>query len=245
MRKNNDAELNLASLFVGLMKRAWVIILCALLFGGAFFGAARYFLAEEYEISVCMYVSNMTKTPHTNVDNISYSDISASIMLTNTYITIVESDTVLDAVIEDAKLNYTRKELSEMLNVSALNDTEVLEISITDTDPKEAAVIAESFTKVATRKLADIVEGSSVKILSAIEAPTEPSGPSYLKISILGALLGAVLSSGLILLGMIFDTEIRSEKDLEQWDYPVLGSVPDLASARGRGYARRPDKQSN
>lgn len=236
MRRDNEAELNLTSLFMGLVNKAWIVAGSGILCGLLLFEIVYLTIEKQYEVDVSMYVNNMTHT--SNVNNISYSDITASIMITNTYIAIVESDMVLDAVLEETGLEYTRKELSEMMEVDAVNNTEVLQIKITGTDPEETALIAMAFADVATENLTEIVEGSSVKLLSAIEVPSEPTGPSYFKIAVLGFMLGTVVSSIIILIGLIFGLKVLEEKDLEQWNYPILGTIPDLASntARKGGY---------
>lgn len=239
MRENNEAELNLTSLFRGLLNKAWIVIGCGILCGFLLFELAYLTLDEQYEVNVNMYVNNMTQT--SNVNNISYSDITASIMITNTYIAIIESDIVLDAVLEETGLDITRKELSKMMTIDAVNNAEVLQIKITGTDPETTALIAMAFADVAIENLTDIVEGSSVKLLSAIEVPSDAIGPSYIKISVLGVVFGMVVSSIFILMGLIFGLKVLDEKDLEQWDYPILGTIPDLASnsARKGGYYRQ------
>lgn len=70
--------------------------------------------------------------------------------------------------------------------------------------------------------------------------PTDPSSPSYPKNTLIGFLLGFVLSAGIIVLKEIFDTTIHTEEDIEQvCVYPVLSQVPNMqtgSSKTGRYY---------
>ena len=67
--------------------------------------------------------------------------------------------------------------------------------------------------------------------------PNGRSSPSFTKNTIFGALIGAVLAVGVIVLQMLMDVRIKSEDDLAKISQmPVLGSIPDFTSQRKGGY---------
>ena len=72
-----------------------------------------------------------------------------------------------------------------------------------------------------------IVEGSSVKIVDYAIVPSHKSSPSISRYTLLGLLLGAVVSCGVIVLMELFDEQIRDEDYVRQtFDLPLLAAVP-------------------
>ncbi len=238
IKKRNDRdELDLAALFSYLVKRIWIMVLAGVIVGGGLGFAMYQFKAPEYQASVRMYVNNMISTK--DQENITYQDLTAAITLTETYLTIIDSDTVFNQVQEKADLHYTRKEMSEKVSYTAVDKAAVILIQGTSQDPEEAALLANTYATVAKKQLTSIVEGSSVKILDEAEVPTEAQPRGIVKMGILGFLVGAVLAAFLLLVHAMNEKSIRSVQDLEYFGYPCLGRIPDHYKAAGRRAARR------
>ena len=89
-------------------------------------------------------------------------------------------------------------------------------------------------------KIADIVEGSSVRVVDYGVVPVYPVSPNVTKFALVGFLLGGVLSVGFIILLELLNNSIRSEEYLIQtYDLPVLAVVPAMTrkSRRKKGSA--------
>lgn len=226
-------EVDMRRLITILRKKAWLILLAAVFAGSAVFLGTRLLMVPLYTTGIKLYVNNSTEI---NTD-ISSSDLTASQSLVGTYITIIKSDVVLDAVAQITKLPYSAGDIKAMLSAGAINNTEVFMVSVTNPDPEAAAKIANSIAEIASDKIAEIVSGSSVKIVDYAKVPAVTSSPNYLVNLSVGVLAGLVLSVGILLLKELLDTRIRTENDLEGIsDYPVLGVISEFHRA-GKGNA--------
>ena len=171
--------------------------------------------------------------------SISNADLTAAQKLVDTYIVILNSRTALNEVIEEAGVDYTCEELKEMITAKAVNSTEVFEVVVTSKSPAEAERIANTIAVVLPDKIADIVEGSDVRIVDYAVVPAHRSSPSYTRNTVIGMLLGAVLSAAIVILAYLFDENIRSEDYLTQTypDIPLLSVIPDMTVTKQRpGY---------
>jgi capsular polysaccharide biosynthesis protein len=105
----------------------------------------------------------------------------------------------------------------------------MFEVSISSPYPELSAQLVNVIAKVAPDEIAEIVEGSSTKIIDYAEVPEKPYTPSYQKNVMMGFLLGFVLAAAYVCLATLLDKRIRTEDDLEQlFHLPVLGVIPDF-----------------
>lgn len=241
-KKIEYAELDLLELLQVLWHRAWAIVLAAVLFAGAAFAYARYMITPLYEASALMYVNNSSFSLGSTSFSINNSELSAAHSLVNTYIVILGTRSTLEDVIEKAELDYTYEELSKMITASAVNNTEIFRIKVTTPDPYEAQYIANVIARVLPGKISDVVDGSSVRIVDYAVAPSTKASPNVSKYTMIGLLLGIVVSCAVIILANLFDDQIHDEETLTKTlDIPLLAAIPDLkATKSGRyGYYKR------
>lgn len=234
---NNDNEyikIDLGKVLDGLLRRAWIIILCMLLCGALLLSYAVYFVTPMYESSVLMYVNNSSFSVGVTSFSISSSDISAAKSLVETYLVILKTRMTLDDVIEQGQLEYTYEELCEMISAESVNDTEIFSVTVKTDDPHEAERIANTIAIVLPQKINDVVEGSSVRIVDYAVVASEKVSPSISKYTILGMLIGTLISGMAIAVIEIMDNQIRSENYLLETypDIPLLSVVPDMLSEK-------------
>lgn len=235
----NVETVDLRELFNLLLRRLWLIILVAMLFGAATFGYTYFLVDPLYQSSALMYVNNSNISVGSTSFSISNADLTAAQKLVDTYVVILKSRTALNEVISEAGLNYTYEELRDMINASAVNSTEVFEIVVTSKSPTEAEHIANTIANVLPDKIADIVAGSDVRIVDYAVVASHRTSPSYTRNTVLGAMLGAILCAAIIVLAYMFDENIRSEDYLTNTypDIPLLAVIPDMTTSRQRsGY---------
>ena len=233
-------EIDLGKLIMNYLEKWWLILLCGILAAAVSLGVTRYAITPMYRASVMIYVNN-TKAGE-KVDVISGSNLSASQQLVNTYINIIESDTVLGKVIEYGELAYTTDDIRDMMTTSQVDDTEIFKVHITHEDPQMAAHIANVMAKVAPGEIEEFVEGSSTKIIDYAKVPDKRSSPSYTVNTVLGGAIGVALALAYVTLRFLLDVRIKDEDDLgHMFDYPILGQVPafDKIDKRKAEYGRR------
>ncbi len=216
---------NLEQLLGILWKKIWIVILISLFFCFIAFIFTYYCIEPKYTATIKLFVNNYTEI---NTD-ITSSDVTASQALVATYITIIQSDTVLDKVIAKTGINYTTQDIKKMMSAGALNDTEVFNVSITSIKPEEASHIANAIADIAPSQIAEIVSGSSVKIVDRAKIPIKPTSPNYLLNIVLGFLFGGLTSSAIILLVALKDQKVKTESDLKNISkLPLLGTITEF-----------------
>lgn len=232
--KEEYIEIDFVRIIDTLRRRAWAIVLAALLCGSVGFSLAYFVLPPEYQSSALLYVNNSSFSVGST--SISLSDLSASKTLVDTYIAILESRLTLNEVIQQAGVDYAPAQLSKMIKAKAVNGTELFRITVTSKDPAEAELIANTIVNVLPEKISHIINGSSVRTVDLAVAPKNPSGPSITKFTLVGLLCGFAISCGVIVVLDLLDEQIHNESYLLQtYKLPVLAAVPDLLSSQSSG----------
>ncbi len=227
-------------------KRVWVIILVSVLCGVLAFSYASFFIAPQYASSVMLYVNNSSFSLGSTSFSISSSELTAAQSLVKTYSVILKNKTTLDMVIEKAEVDYTYDELYQMIDASSVKETEVLEVKVTADDPYVAAKIANTIAEVLPDKIAEIIEGSSMKVVDLAVANTQKISPNITRYTEVGLLLGVVLSIiVLVILALLDDTIHDDEYILRTYDYPILAKVPNLLSTSDKQYAYYYQRKKN
>jgi len=218
-------EISLKELFICVWEKIWIILLTTIIFGVSAFLTTKYLIPPKYEATISLYVNN--RTDATNA--LTTSDVAAAKSLVDTYITIIESESVLEEIVDNASFDCTTAQLKNMMSAASLNGTEVFKVSVISTSPKNSAEIANLIATLAPKKIAEIVEGSSVKIVDKASVPIEPVSPVMSKNVAIASLLGLFASSFIVILIHMFDSTIYSEDDIKEFcTLPVLGIFSDF-----------------
>ncbi len=222
----------------GMVKRIGFIIIAMLLCGAMAFSWAAFIISPLYESTVLMYVNNSSFSVGATNFSISSSEITAAKSLVDTYIVILKTRMTLNEVISTGDLDYAYEDLLEMIKAESVSGTEVFSVTVTSKDPQEAEHIANTIGLVLPDKIADVVEGSSVRIVDYAVVPAKKSSPSISKYTMVGLILGLVISCAAVAVAEIRDDKIHSEEYLltNYKNIPLLSVIPDLLEKKGNGY---------
>lgn len=232
--QENAVEIDLIKLLKALWKKAWIIAIVALLAAGMAFEFTTLFVTPKYQSSAKMYVNNSGISVGSTSFSISGSSISAAQSLVKTYIEILKTRSTLEKVIEEAGLvdekgvKTTYDALKSQISASAVNNTEIFEITVTDTDPERAKLIANTIVIVLPYQISSVVEGSSVKTVDWAVRGVK-SSPNRTRITLIAFFLGAAAAAGVFVIIFLNDRYIHDEEFLlENYNLPLLAVVPDL-----------------
>ena len=245
INKNEQVnEVNLKRLVDTVLRKAWLVILAAILGAVLSFGGTCFFITPLYESTAMFYVNNNSISVGEASLSISSADITASKSLVDTYIVILNTRETLTDVMDYAGVSRSYDDILDMLEAEAVNDTEIFQVTVTSPDPAEAEKLANSIAYILPKRISSIVEGTSAKIVDSAVIPSEPSSPNLTVNTLVGFLLGLVVCAGVIVLQELFDITIREADDVTQLcKYPLLTSVPDMAAASKGGYDYRYDQE--
>lgn len=235
MNNSKDVEqIDIKRLIEIVLDRIVSIVVITLIFGLMAFALSEYFITPKYESEITMYVNNKRASVDNSMETkMLTSDITASQLLVPTYIEMLKSDNVLQEVsevVEDKTgKKFTILEIKKMLEAKAVDDTEIICVSIQDSNAAIAKEIANTIAEVAPVKIQEFIELSDVRIIDTAKISKTPVFPNVRNNTILGALLGMVLSISFILLRELFDVRVKSADDLiARFNYPVLGTIPEI-----------------
>lgn len=229
---NETIELDLREIGLVLLKRIWIIMLCAVLVGTAVLVYTVNFVAPTYKSSIKMYVNNNSSA---NSQYISSSDRAVALSLVETYINMISSDTVMDKVAQATGLEITGGQIRGMMTAGSIGETEMFQVSIVSPDPQLSADIANTLADVAPEELAKFIPGSSAKIIDYARPATSRYSPNYVTNTILGVVVGAALAVLVLVMQMVLDIHVKREEDLTKiFSVPVLGAIPELTEETGK-----------
>ena len=234
--KESAIAIDFRDLLMAYVRKWWAIIISALLVATMTFSYTFFFVTPTYRAGISIYVNNSTE----NSTGLSSSDLSASIHLVKSYMSIVRSHTVMDKVAEKLKneladkvdREYTARELLSLVTTEQMTGTELFNVFVTHTDPEVAAVIADAIADVVPAAIESIITGSSAKIVDYAQIPRTQYAPDYTRNTLLGGAIGALLAIVSLTSAFLRDNRIKDENDLtDMFDIPILGRIPDFEYA--------------
>ena len=236
VEKKQEMEINFHRILQALWKRCWLIAAVAVVTAVVSFLGTFFFITPKYESAAMLYVNNSVSLGDASID-ITTGDLSASKELVESYIVILMTRSTLNDVIDYAGVDRTYEELKGMITASAVNATEIFQVTVTSPDPIEAEKLASAVAYVLPKRISTIIEGSSAEVVDTPIVAVRPSSPSYLNNAIIGFMIGLLLCVAVVVLREIFDITIRTEEDITQnCPHPILAAVPDMLSASKGGY---------
>ena len=112
------------------------------------------FKTEKYSTSTSVVL--VKNEASSGSDTISQNDIVLNQKLVSTYKHIIKSRLVLEQVIGDLKLDYDYDHLYKNVSAEAVEDTEILKITVTDESPDVAVKIADTVANVFSKEVVKI-----------------------------------------------------------------------------------------
>ena len=219
----DEMEIDLLDLAYVLLDKIHYIILC-LLAGAVMLNAFSFFcIRPTYQATAKMYVVSAS-----NDSVVDLTDLNIGTSLTSDYEQLMLSYPVLDQVIDELDLDMETEDLAQMVTLENPQDTRILNVTATSTDPVEAMNIANKLTEVSVEYLPETMSTNPPNIAQQAQLPDEKAAPSYARYTLIGALLGAILYCAYLTVRYLLDDTIRTSEDMEKYFGVVpLTSIPD------------------
>lgn len=162
-----------------------------------------------------------------NGNTITNSDIQVNRNLVETYTQIIKSRKILSTVISQLGLTYSESVLANNVSVSAITDTDIIRISVSDENNQLAADIANEIARVFMEDIKTRYNLQNVSVLDEAVAESSPYNVNIAKEIVLYILIGVVLGCAIVFVMFYFDTSIKSSTEIEEkFRLAVLGNVP-------------------
>jgi capsular polysaccharide biosynthesis protein len=219
-----EETISLRELMETLRKRLSLILfitLTAVIVSG---GVSFFLLTPVYQSSTQLLV-NQSKSEQPAINP---GEIQTNLQLMKTYNVIIKSPTILEKVIDDLELDMTASQLNSNITVGSEGESQVLNLSVQDTDPKKAAEIANTTATVFQNEIPKIMNVDNVSILAKAEVGEKqsPIKPKPLLNIAIAMVVGLMAGVGIAFLLEYLDNTVKTEQDVEKLlGVPVLGSI--------------------
>ena len=238
-------ELNLKDLLNYYLKKIPIIVAITLLFL-----ILGYVYIEK--IQTPMYHGTTTIILVEKQDEEVSSDVTSNELLMNeklvaTYSQIVKSRRVLDQVIDELNLKDTVNELAERIEVTSVSETSIIKITVSDRSNKRAVRIVNEIADVFKNEVTEIYNLENVSVVDEAIVEDSPYNVNVIKQMLIFALVGIVLSCGIIFVMFYFDNTIKDKKEIEdKLNLAVLGEIPTAKKlTKNKRNLKRKKKISN
>ncbi|MCR5450041.1 MAG: hypothetical protein K6F23_11700 [Solobacterium sp.] len=219
---NTEEEIDLVEIFYLLWNNFTKIVICFLVGAILAFVYTFFMVTPLYKASAKMYITSSSNTV------VNVADLQISSQLRGDYKYLLTSRELLEKVNADLGLNYTANQLKGMISVTNPTDTRIIDTTVTNPDPKQAADIANTLVNNAKTFLPDIMKSEQPSVYEYAIVPKAKSSPSYSKNTIIGGLLGAVLICGyLIIRHLMNDTIITPDDATKYLGMQPLAVIPE------------------
>ncbi len=217
----NTIEIDVLSLLRTIWRKKFLILLTAILTTGLAFAYSAFLATPQYDSTTRLYVVNQSSDNGAVITN---QDLQAGSFLVKDYKEIILSQDVLKNV--TTTLGIT-EDIKDKITVTIPTDTRILSITVRDSDPNQAATIANTLRDEAAKKIIEVTKVSDVTTLEAALPAENPSTPQTKRNLVLGFIVGAFLATTLVLVLEVLDDRVKRPQDIEEGlGMTLLGVVP-------------------
>ena len=177
--------------------------------------------------------------------SLTQNDINLNKNLVDTYAEVVKSRRVLEQVIDALSLNTNYETLTKSVSVGSVNGTEIIKIIVTSTSNEKAKIIADTTADYFTKEVKSLYNLNNVNVLDKAVVSKKPYNINYKKTAIIAAIIGLIITCGIMFLIYYFDRTIKTVEMVEQLTgLPILGSVQE-ARKKGKKKWQKQKKKMN
>ena len=212
--------------YLSIIKKKWFImaILCVVCVAAS--TVYSFFIAKPVYQAETTLIVKTEKTEGTNT--VTSDQIKTTQQLAVTYGEIIKSRKVLDNVIKNLDLDESYGQLSGKISVSTVSDTQIIKVSVQDTNKSNAAKIANEIPKVFTKEAIRVADANGVEVIDKAQTPVNPVSPNKKMNILIAGVLGVMIGLFIIFIIEFLNTKIKTPQDIEkELGLPLLGVIPE------------------
>ncbi len=162
-----------------------------------------------------------------DAENITPSDLSISMYLSNDFAEIILDTPILTKVSEDLNGKYSTAELKKFTSLSIPANTRILEIQASSPNANDSKRIVDSICNIAVEELPEIMGLDNIKIIregTVAKLHSWPNSSKILRISFIFSILASIL---IISIMYTTNNKIATEEDIKKYlDLSLLAVIP-------------------
>lgn len=224
-------ELDLKKIFDLFWEKKFFIIAVVIIFAMLGVIYTIGFVTPEYKSSTRMVLTQATDSSSTEESSgtITSTDLTLNSKLIATYSELITSNQVLEEVVSNLGIEgLEASDIKQNVSITNVEDSDVIEITVTNENPVVAAQIADEVAEVFIQKIAaEIYNINNVHIVDEAKVSETPYNVNHVRDILIFVVIGMVIAVAYILIVSILDTTIKSAEDIEKAvGLPVLASIP-------------------
>ncbi|MPM44350.1 putative capsular polysaccharide biosynthesis protein YwqC [bioreactor metagenome] len=135
---------------------------------------------------------------------------------------------MLEPVIKDLNLDMTYNQLAASVSVTPVNETQIMNLMVQDTNPERARDIANKIPEVFGKEAKRITNANKVEVIDKAILSKAPINSNKTMNMVIAAVLGAMIGLFVIFLIEYLDNKIKTPQDIQKYlELPILGVIPD------------------
>ena len=220
-----EETVDLREYFGIVKKRFWIVALITII-AVVVSGVISFFMLNPVYEAKSTLIVNTEKNEETQM--ITGDQFNVTQKLAVTYGEIIKSRSVLDDVIKNLKLDDEYGDLVNNVTVSPVKDTQIISISVQDTNKEKARDIANEIPKVFKKEAKRITKANDIQVIDKAILPQNPIKPNKMMNMAIAAVLGAMIGLFVVFLIEYLDNKLKTPQDIEKHlGLSVLGVVPN------------------
>ena len=220
-----EETIDLREYFGIIKKRFWIIALITVI-AAVVSGIISFFMLKPVYEAKSTLIVNTEKNEETQM--ITGDQFSVTQKLAVTYGEIIKSRAVLEDVIKNLKLNDEYEDLVKSVTVSPVQDTQIISISVQDTNPQKASDIANEIPKVFAKEAKRITKANDIQVIDKAILPKDAVKPNKMMNIAIAAVLGMMIGLFIVFLIEYLDNKIKTPQDIEKHlGLSVIGVIPN------------------
>ncbi len=222
-------ELDIKELLYEFWRKKVIIILILVI--GIALGViySELLVKPMYKSTTTLVLSKPTNKENTS-GGITSNDVSINQKLVSTYSEIIKSRSVASEVIEELNLSMTEEEMGKLISVKSKKDTELLEISVSNSNPEMAASIANTLAEEFAEKIKEVYKIENVSVIDEARISEKPYNINLKKTVIIFAVGSLFLTGFIIIVAFYLNDTFKSPEEVEKaLGLSVLAVIPKVS----------------
>ena len=212
--KYQELGIDIQELAYVLWKKIGILLLCTIIGAGVTGVYTKLFVTPQYQSSAMIYIYGSTASFNS-------SKLTLSSELTEDYTTLAKSREVMEGVIDKMGFDCTTQELASAISVSHDENSSILMMTATNSDPKVAADIANSVADETAERISEVMNIDKPSTVEDAVVSSSPVSPNLLKNVLIG---DCSRSYNLIFFEGRYNQDVRRCSTLSGYDLTCLPS---------------------
>lgn len=215
MKEKDSQQFNIDMFqLYGVFKKNWAILaICGVIGVVLSLVIAFFFITPKYSASVDLLVNQKADTTQAQ-----FTAQQADLQAINTYKDVLQKSVILEPVLKKVREQDNYKGSIETLknSISISNETEsqVVSVTVIDTNAYVATDIANTIGDVFTQKIKKIMQVNNVTVVNKATVNTTPISPNKKLFALIGLLVGVGSGLAYVIIKEIFDTTVKGSEFL-------------------------------